>query len=57
MIWWGTNGSRPICYWADGEVATGVQEGGGKTGVAAGQVGQAGSEITGDLVHGRGISK
>lgn len=41
------------------EVGTGVQVGGqvmgngGNTGVTAGQVGAAGSEMTGELVHGK----
>lgn len=53
------NGRGPvysICYWANREVGTGVwgNLGDGGAGVSAGQVGVAGSEVTGELVHGRG---
>lgn len=46
--------SGSVCYWADGEVGTGVQVGGGRqvignggnTGVTAGRVGVSGSAVT-----------
>lgn len=50
-----------LCYWSNWKVGTGgqvgsggqVMEHGGNTWVAAGVVGAAGSEMTGELLHGR----